>query len=147
EADAAGSRGRDVHHLEPRHVRRRGVRRRAEPAAGRDPRRRRGRRHAGRTRRRGRRASAARAHAHARPPCGRRRRRRRVPAHGEAARRGARARTVTAGDPRVWYFVRELDRGRDFYKRLLGFEETYVDWDDRWAKLEREAMRIALSEA
>jgi catechol 2,3-dioxygenase-like lactoylglutathione lyase family enzyme len=46
----------------------------------------------------------------------------------------------------VWYFVRELDRGREFYKRLLGFEETFVDWDDRWAKLERGAMRIALSE-
>ena len=49
-------------------------------------------------------------------------------------------------EPRVWYFVRELDRGRDFYKRLLGFEETFVDWDDRWAKLQRGAMRIALSE-
>jgi catechol 2,3-dioxygenase-like lactoylglutathione lyase family enzyme len=49
-------------------------------------------------------------------------------------------------DPRVWYFVREFDRGRDFYKRHLGFEETYVDWDDRWAKLERGTMRIALGE-
>ncbi|HZT16290.1 MAG TPA: VOC family protein [Gaiellaceae bacterium] len=53
---------------------------------------------------------------------------------------------MSGSDPRVWYFVRELDRGRDFYKRLLGFEETYVDWDDRWAKLERGQMRIALSE-
>jgi catechol 2,3-dioxygenase-like lactoylglutathione lyase family enzyme len=48
--------------------------------------------------------------------------------------------------PRVWYFVRELDRGRAFYKEQLGFEETFVDWDDRWSKLERGAMRIALSE-
>ncbi len=48
--------------------------------------------------------------------------------------------------PRVWYFVRELDRGRDFYKRLLGFEETFVDWEDRWSKLEHGQMRIALSE-
>jgi catechol 2,3-dioxygenase-like lactoylglutathione lyase family enzyme len=48
--------------------------------------------------------------------------------------------------PRVWYFVREFDRGRDFYKRVLGFDETYVDWDDKWAKLERGEMRIALSE-
>ncbi len=47
---------------------------------------------------------------------------------------------------RVWYFVRELDRGRDFYKRLLGFDETFVDWDDRWSKLERGTMRIALTE-
>ena len=49
-------------------------------------------------------------------------------------------------DPRVWYFVRDFDLGRDFYKRVLGFEETYVDFDDKWAKLERGVMRIALSE-
>ena len=49
-------------------------------------------------------------------------------------------------EPRVWYFVREFDLGRDFYKRLLGFEETYVDWDDKWSKLEHGTMRIALSE-
>lgn len=49
-------------------------------------------------------------------------------------------------DPRVWYFVRDFDLGRDFYKRLLGFEETYVDFDDRWAKLERGVMRIAITE-
>jgi catechol 2,3-dioxygenase-like lactoylglutathione lyase family enzyme len=47
---------------------------------------------------------------------------------------------------RVWYLVRDFNRGRDFYKRLLGFEETFVDWDDRWAKLERGEMRIALAE-
>ena len=49
-------------------------------------------------------------------------------------------------EPRVWYFVREFDLGRDFYKRVLGFEETYVDFDDKWAKLERGEMRIAVSE-
>ena len=48
--------------------------------------------------------------------------------------------------PRVWYFVPEFDTGRDFYKRLLGFDETFVDWDDKWAKLERGQMRIALAE-
>jgi catechol 2,3-dioxygenase-like lactoylglutathione lyase family enzyme len=48
--------------------------------------------------------------------------------------------------PRVWYLVRDFDRGRDFYKRLLGFDETYVDWDDKWSKLEKGAMRIALAE-
>jgi len=47
---------------------------------------------------------------------------------------------------RVWYLVRDFDRGRDFYKRVLGFEETFVDWDDRWAKLENGDMRIALAE-
>ena len=49
-------------------------------------------------------------------------------------------------DPRVWYFVRDFELGRDFYKRVLGFEETFVDFDDKWAKLERGVMRIALSE-
>ncbi len=48
--------------------------------------------------------------------------------------------------PRVWYLVRDFDRGRDFYKRLLGFDETFVDWDDKWSKLERGGMRIALAE-
>jgi catechol 2,3-dioxygenase-like lactoylglutathione lyase family enzyme len=53
---------------------------------------------------------------------------------------------VSAAVPRVWYFVREFDRGRDFYKRLLGFDETYVDWEDKWSKLEHGPMKIALSE-
>jgi len=49
-------------------------------------------------------------------------------------------------DPRVWYFVRDFDLGRDFYKRVLGFEETSVDFDEKTAELERGVMRIALSE-
>jgi catechol 2,3-dioxygenase-like lactoylglutathione lyase family enzyme len=48
--------------------------------------------------------------------------------------------------PRVWYLVRDFDRGRDFYKRLLGFDETFVDWDDKWSKLEKDGMLIALAE-
>jgi catechol 2,3-dioxygenase-like lactoylglutathione lyase family enzyme len=48
--------------------------------------------------------------------------------------------------PRVWYLVRDFDRGRDFYTRVLGFEETFVDSEDRWAKLERGTMRIAVAE-
>ena len=47
---------------------------------------------------------------------------------------------------RVWYFVRDLDAGRAFYTGKLGFNETFVDDSDRWAKLERGAMRIALAE-
>lgn len=47
---------------------------------------------------------------------------------------------------RVWYFVRDLDAGRAFYTGKLGFSETYVDDDDRWAKLERGGMQIALAE-
>ncbi len=53
---------------------------------------------------------------------------------------------MSAAVPRVWYFVREFDRGRDFYTRLLGFDETFVDWDDKWSKLEHGRMKIALSE-
>jgi catechol 2,3-dioxygenase-like lactoylglutathione lyase family enzyme len=49
-------------------------------------------------------------------------------------------------DPRVWYFVRDFELGREFYKRVLGFEETFVDFDDKWAKLEHGVMRIAVSE-
>jgi catechol 2,3-dioxygenase-like lactoylglutathione lyase family enzyme len=51
---------------------------------------------------------------------------------------------VTA--PRVWYRVRDFDAGRDFYKRVLGFEETFVDWSDRWSQLERGEMAIAIAE-
>ena len=47
---------------------------------------------------------------------------------------------------RVWYLVRDFDLGRDFYKRVLGFDETFVDWDAKWAQLERGPMQIALAE-
>ena len=47
---------------------------------------------------------------------------------------------------RVWYLVRDFDRGRDFYKRVLGFDETFVDFDDKWSKLEHGKMMIALGE-
>jgi catechol 2,3-dioxygenase-like lactoylglutathione lyase family enzyme len=47
---------------------------------------------------------------------------------------------------RVWYGVRDLDRGREFYRELLGFEEQYVDWDARWARMARSGMEIALVE-
>jgi catechol 2,3-dioxygenase-like lactoylglutathione lyase family enzyme len=47
---------------------------------------------------------------------------------------------------RVWYRVRDLDAGRDFYTGKLGFTETYLDEEGRWAKLERGGMQIALAE-
>ncbi|MDQ2984002.1 MAG: VOC family protein [Actinomycetota bacterium] len=47
---------------------------------------------------------------------------------------------------RVWYRVRDFDAGRAFYKDKLGFEETFVDEGDRWAKLERGSMKIAVAE-
>ena len=47
---------------------------------------------------------------------------------------------------RVWYRVRDLDAGREFYTRTLGFTLTSFDAADRWAELERGEMRIALAE-
>ena len=47
---------------------------------------------------------------------------------------------------RVWYGVRDLDEGRAFYREVLGFEEQYVDWEARWARLDRRGMEIALVE-
>jgi catechol 2,3-dioxygenase-like lactoylglutathione lyase family enzyme len=47
---------------------------------------------------------------------------------------------------RVWYLVRDFEAARDFYRQTLGFEETYVDFDDRWAQLERGGMQIAIAE-
>ena len=46
----------------------------------------------------------------------------------------------------VWYRVRELDAARAFYRDMLGFEETFVDWNDRWAKLVHGEMEVALAE-
>ena len=46
----------------------------------------------------------------------------------------------------VWYQVRDLDAGRAFYRDKLGFTETFLDADARWAKLERGAMEICLAE-
>ena len=49
-------------------------------------------------------------------------------------------------EPRVVYLVHDFDLGRDFYKRVLGFEETFVDFDERWSTLRRGAMHIALTQ-
>jgi catechol 2,3-dioxygenase-like lactoylglutathione lyase family enzyme len=46
----------------------------------------------------------------------------------------------------VWYHVRDLEAGRAFYKDKLGFEETYVDGEGTWVKLERNGMEIGLAE-
>jgi catechol 2,3-dioxygenase-like lactoylglutathione lyase family enzyme len=46
----------------------------------------------------------------------------------------------------VWYRVRDLEQGREFYTGKLGFTETYFDESGRWAKLERGKMEIGLAE-
>ena len=48
--------------------------------------------------------------------------------------------------PPIWYHVRDLEAGREFYTRKLGFTETYFDAEDRWARLERNGMAIGLAE-
>jgi catechol 2,3-dioxygenase-like lactoylglutathione lyase family enzyme len=46
----------------------------------------------------------------------------------------------------VWYRVRDLDAARAFYCRKLGFDEAYVDEEDRWARLTRGAAELAVAE-
>jgi len=46
----------------------------------------------------------------------------------------------------VWYRVKDLDAARDFYTRTFGFEPVYVDEEDRWARLVRNGVEIALAE-
>jgi catechol 2,3-dioxygenase-like lactoylglutathione lyase family enzyme len=46
----------------------------------------------------------------------------------------------------VWYQVRDLEAGRAFYTGTLGFVETYLDEEGRWARLVRGEMEIAIAE-
>jgi len=48
---------------------------------------------------------------------------------------------------RVWYRVSDLDAGRAFYTKTLGFVETAFDYETREAELELGSMRIGLMEA
>ena len=47
---------------------------------------------------------------------------------------------------RIWYRVADLDAARAFYRDALGFTETFVDEQDRWASLDRGATEIAIGE-
>jgi catechol 2,3-dioxygenase-like lactoylglutathione lyase family enzyme len=47
---------------------------------------------------------------------------------------------------RVWYRVRDLDAARVFYTEVMGFAESFVDEDGRWAALDRGATEIAIGE-
>jgi len=49
-------------------------------------------------------------------------------------------------EPRVIYQVRDFERGRDFFKRVLGFDETFVDFDESWSALSRGGMHIAITQ-
>jgi catechol 2,3-dioxygenase-like lactoylglutathione lyase family enzyme len=46
----------------------------------------------------------------------------------------------------VWYHVRNFETGRAFYTGKLGFVETYLDEEGRWARLVRGEMEIAIAE-
>jgi catechol 2,3-dioxygenase-like lactoylglutathione lyase family enzyme len=48
---------------------------------------------------------------------------------------------------KVWYPVRDLEAGRAFYTRTLGFGESYVDGEGGWATLARGPMEIVLVES
>jgi catechol 2,3-dioxygenase-like lactoylglutathione lyase family enzyme len=47
---------------------------------------------------------------------------------------------------KVWYRVRDLEKGRAFYIGVLGFEEAYHDPEGRWSRLRTGAMEIGLAE-
>ncbi len=46
----------------------------------------------------------------------------------------------------IWYRVSDLESARAFYTKKLGFQEVYVDEEDRWVRLEREGVEIAISD-
>ncbi|MEN3342338.1 MAG: Glyoxalase-like domain [Actinomycetota bacterium] len=48
--------------------------------------------------------------------------------------------------PKVWYYVRDLDDARRFYRETLGFEETAVDFGERWSHLQHGEMALGLAE-
>jgi len=48
--------------------------------------------------------------------------------------------------PSVWYHVKDLDAARRFYRETLGFEESAVDFNERWSHLQRGQMEVGLAE-
>lgn len=48
---------------------------------------------------------------------------------------------------RIWYRVSDLEAARAFYTHVLGFTETFVDEDERWATLDHGTTEIAIGES
>jgi len=46
----------------------------------------------------------------------------------------------------IWYHVTDLEAAQEFYKRTFGFEQVYKDEEDRWARMVRDGLEIALAE-
>jgi catechol 2,3-dioxygenase-like lactoylglutathione lyase family enzyme len=46
----------------------------------------------------------------------------------------------------LWYRVSDLEAARAFYTQQLGFEQVYFDEEDRWIRLVRDGVEIAISD-
>jgi catechol 2,3-dioxygenase-like lactoylglutathione lyase family enzyme len=46
----------------------------------------------------------------------------------------------------IWYRVSDLEAARAFYTEQLGFEQVYFDEEDRWIRLVRNGVEIAIAE-
>jgi catechol 2,3-dioxygenase-like lactoylglutathione lyase family enzyme len=46
----------------------------------------------------------------------------------------------------IWFRVSDLEAARVFYTEKLGFQEVYFDGEDRWARLVRGSVEVALAE-
>ena len=46
----------------------------------------------------------------------------------------------------LWYRVSDLEAARAFYTGRLGFQEVYFDEEDRWVRLERNGVEVAISD-
>ena len=46
----------------------------------------------------------------------------------------------------IWFRVKDLEAARAFYRDKLGFDEAYVDEEDRWARFVRGSAEVALAE-
>jgi catechol 2,3-dioxygenase-like lactoylglutathione lyase family enzyme len=46
----------------------------------------------------------------------------------------------------IWYRVSDLEAARAFYTGRLGFSEVYFDEEDRWIRLERNGVEVAISD-
>ena len=47
--------------------------------------------------------------------------------------------------PTVWYYVRDLDSARRFYRETLLFAELLYDPEENWVTIERGGMEIGLA--
>lgn len=46
----------------------------------------------------------------------------------------------------IWYRVSDLEAARAFYTEQLGFEQLYFDEEDRWIRLARGEVELAISD-